>query len=281
MQDIIDKLGQVMPLKYQVALGIAWLLAQAMGRAYHAIVNEGGVKAIWGALICGVNTPKQAALDKHIGLGGTDIWVTKGEENSVPAVNKDTVDKHIGLGGTAVWGVALLGLLLTGCVSEKTTVTATTDGTNMTYVTNTTTALDVVSTSNALYQVSYIGTYGAIQGSTIAGAADVRSNIVTGVSLASSAFAVIYADTNFSSLALSNALVSVGVTDTNVLTIIDAALVVYDAYAQEIVEKQLDKVTWLQPCIVAIERGMYAGLKRAGYAKWDESLEVAYVDSTR
>ena len=54
MEDLINQLSPS-HVAYATA---AWVLIQALGRAYAAIVKGGGLKGIWAGLLFGTNTPK-------------------------------------------------------------------------------------------------------------------------------------------------------------------------------------------------------------------------------
>jgi hypothetical protein len=166
----------------------------------------------------------------------------------------------------AIWlGIIALcaGLMLCGCTTS--TITTSSDGTS---TTNTT--LNIPATSNAVYTATYAGTYGTILGLKIAQAAgedtsDILTNFVAASQLASVAFATVYASGDYSESALTNALATVGCTNEAVVSGIQAGLVLYDALAAQVVQDKLDQVTWLQPCMVAMEKGIYTGLSKAGY----------------
>jgi hypothetical protein len=61
--DIIDSLGQIVPLKYQVAGISVSLFAKWLAELYSAVVNGGGLKRIVCAFIYGENVPKVIAKD--------------------------------------------------------------------------------------------------------------------------------------------------------------------------------------------------------------------------
>lgn len=49
----------MLPEKWQpvAAFALLWLLPN-IGRSYHAIVNGGGLRGVWNAIMFGTNTPK-------------------------------------------------------------------------------------------------------------------------------------------------------------------------------------------------------------------------------
>lgn len=61
--DIIDSLGQIVPLKYQVAITASGLFLKWAAEMYSAVVSGGGLKRIACTFIYGENVPKVIAQD--------------------------------------------------------------------------------------------------------------------------------------------------------------------------------------------------------------------------
>ena len=58
MNELIEQLNGILPAKTVTYVVLVWVVAQAVGRAYHAIAyHGGGLAAMWRALIFGTNTP--------------------------------------------------------------------------------------------------------------------------------------------------------------------------------------------------------------------------------
>lgn len=58
MNDLIEQLNGILPARTVTYVILAWVLMQAIGRAYHAVAyHGGGLMTMWRALIFGTNTP--------------------------------------------------------------------------------------------------------------------------------------------------------------------------------------------------------------------------------
>ena len=53
--ETVNQILNVVPQKYHAAILVVVVLAPIVGRVYHTIVNGGGLRHIWQALIFGVN----------------------------------------------------------------------------------------------------------------------------------------------------------------------------------------------------------------------------------
>lgn len=61
---MMETIESVVPPQYASYISLGLLLVAILGRAWHAIVTNGGLTGLWSALLKGTNTPPVSPSDK-------------------------------------------------------------------------------------------------------------------------------------------------------------------------------------------------------------------------
>lgn len=227
----MDQLEAIVPAKYRWLILAGIVIAPMLGRAYHALTTGGGLSGIWRGIMLGTNVPKDVPTAAQPNTEASATFSAK-----IPAM--------------AAGALMLLGMA--GCATTS-TVTVGADGTT---TTNTVTILDIPKTTNAINAVVPVAVRLAVEKYPQA------KPYFQDVAVAISIFAT-STNSTFSPAELNAAItntVNSSSVNADVLSAVDGAVALYQAYYGDALAAKLNFPVWLVPVLQSLSGAINAGL---------------------